>query len=336
MTITKSELRSDDQSPVHVPGVCVTRRSLMNKIVVASVAASVPTIAPAMPEGSMSTNDKRLIQAAAGMFAADAEIDRLHRTYGDDADSRDDYARTSQERAHHIETLIEVPANSAAGVEAKAHALRQRELMESDDYHRDVALSLADDVIDHGVALSFSAAPLQVKSTSATALVDRVRHLDRHWDELGDKITAVEEDDALRTEYGRRPIALIAWRNYSAIGGTEIDKARDEFLRNGIPAKVVQREYRAAKRREREKERAGEDWDRSVGLSEIRKEHDECSRECRTAWDALGKVKVASIADAAAIMNILRDRVRRFDEISDGWEVAAFMNASRFLVRAAA
>jgi hypothetical protein len=36
----------DDQSPAHVPGVCVTRRSLMNKMIAIPVAAAVSTIVP--------------------------------------------------------------------------------------------------------------------------------------------------------------------------------------------------------------------------------------------------------------------------------------------------
>jgi hypothetical protein len=54
------------------------------------------------------------------------------------------------------------------------------------------------------------------------------------------------------------------------------------------------------------------------------------------AWKALGKVRLTSIRDAVAIIGLLRERMRVFDELSDDWEIAAFMNASRFLVRAAA
>jgi hypothetical protein len=50
----------------------------------------------------------------------------------------------------------------------------------------------------------------------------------------------------------------------------------------------------------------------------------------------LGKVPVTSNSDAAAIIGLLRERMRKFDELSDDWEVAAFMNASRFLTKGAA
>jgi hypothetical protein len=42
---------------------------------------------------------------------------------------------------------------------------------------------------------------------------------------------------------------------------------------------------------------------------------------------------VKSVEDAAAIMGLLRARMRIFKKLSDDWEVAAFMNASRFLTR---
>jgi hypothetical protein len=49
MTITKSDLRVDDQSPAHVPGVCVSRRNfLMNSVVSLPIIAAVPTAAPAI------------------------------------------------------------------------------------------------------------------------------------------------------------------------------------------------------------------------------------------------------------------------------------------------
>src|ERR1700722_15686523 len=42
--------RRDDLAPASETGVCVTRRSLMNKIVAVTAAAALPTVAPAMAE----------------------------------------------------------------------------------------------------------------------------------------------------------------------------------------------------------------------------------------------------------------------------------------------
>jgi hypothetical protein len=59
-------------------------------------------------------------------------------------------------------------------------------------------------------------------------------------------------------KYGDRPWSLVAWRNYSAIGGSEIEDRRKEFLRlPAIDPKKIEKEYLEAKARERAGERAG-------------------------------------------------------------------------------
>jgi hypothetical protein len=42
----KTDLRSDDRSPAHVPGISVNRRAFMNTIVALPIAAAMPTTAP--------------------------------------------------------------------------------------------------------------------------------------------------------------------------------------------------------------------------------------------------------------------------------------------------
>jgi hypothetical protein len=171
-----------------------------------------------------------------------------------------------------------------------------------------------------------------IQTTEALALVERCREGDHQWDILGDRITDIEEDPDVEARIGRRPIALVAWRNYSHIGCSEIERARDEFLEAGIAPDVVDKEYRAAKKRERVIEMAGEEWDREAGLTDLRKQYEENRAQTRAAWKALGHVHLTSIRDAVAILALLRERMGMFDELSDDWEVAAFMNASGFLV----
>jgi hypothetical protein len=175
--------------------------------------------------------------------------------------------------------------------------------------------------------------PIDTTPSEALALVELSRKGDRRWDVLYNKIERAE--NAARGKFGNRPYALIEWRNYSAIGCSEIERARDEFIRDGVDEKVVQAEYRSAKKRYHEAVRAGDDWDRKAGLTDLRKEYDDNRRETLGAWKALGKVPVTSTRDAVAIIGFLRERMRKFKELSDDWEVAAFMNASRFLARAA-
>jgi hypothetical protein len=177
------------------------------------------------------------------------------------------------------------------------------------------------------------ATPENATTSETLGLVDRCRRGDRRWTVLANKIDAAEE--IAKEKFGRRPFELVAWRNYSAIGDCEIEWARDEFLRaDNADQTTVQAEYIETKKRYRDAIRAGEKWDRKAGLSKLRKEYEETRRDTRAAWKALGKVPVKNLKDAAAIMKLLRARARTFNEISDDWEVAAFMNASRFLVRA--
>jgi hypothetical protein len=75
MTHQIDESRRDDRTPVHVPGVCVTRRSLMNKLVVLPVAAAVSTIVPELAGSTPS-------QAAVTVTAhPDADLLDLAREY---------------------------------------------------------------------------------------------------------------------------------------------------------------------------------------------------------------------------------------------------------------
>jgi hypothetical protein len=61
-------------------------------------------------------------------------------------------------------------------------------------------------------------------------------------------------------------LALIGWRNYSHIGGSEIERARREFIEGGMEPAVIEQEYRDAKRRYRAAIKAGKDWDKRCGL----------------------------------------------------------------------
>jgi hypothetical protein len=174
----------------------------------------------------------------------------------------------------------------------------------------------------------------QPTMSEARALAERCRTGNQRWDILFDEIDRIEE--AVRDQHGRRPSWLIAWRNYSAIGGIEIEWARERFLSEGDDPKVVEKEYRAAKRRFQRALEKGRAWDEEVGLTELRKEYEDNRLQTLAAWEALGSVDLKSTMDAVAIITVLRERAELFDELSEDWEVAAFKNASRYLVRNAA
>jgi hypothetical protein len=123
---------------------------------------------------------------------------------------------------------------------------------------------------------------------------------------------------------------LIAWRNYSHIGGSEIDRARREFIRDGGDPEVVKQEYRDAKKRYRAKIKAGKDWDKCTGLVALTKAFDETGAEMLAAERALGTVTLLSVGDAAALIDRVHAGLEIFGELAD-WEKAALRNASEFL-----
>jgi hypothetical protein len=106
-----------------------------------------------------------------------------------------------------------------------------------------------------------------------------------------------------RKKYGRRPWSLIAWRNYSAIGGSEIEDRRDEFLKlPGIDPKKIEKEYLAAKARERAGQRAERAWDKRAGLAARRLELDRAILAERRAAIRMAQTKPRTAAGAAALL----------------------------------
>jgi hypothetical protein len=91
---------------------------------------------------SLSVNDQKLIDAKAGMIAADEAIDQLYSKFGD----MPELAALDAERNGHIETLIKVRSTSAAGLQAKANALLERRCFEDNDALPRIAVSQARDV----------------------------------------------------------------------------------------------------------------------------------------------------------------------------------------------
>ena len=109
--------------------------------------AAVPASAVSLdnPQG-----DGELRQASEDIVEIDAAIERLHKKYGEAADSRDDYHELEARRDDAIGTLISVPASSMVGIKAKAAALQIGELFDDYERHQEIAVSLADDLIALG------------------------------------------------------------------------------------------------------------------------------------------------------------------------------------------
>jgi hypothetical protein len=125
----------------------------MNSLVALPIATALPVAAPAMPStiaADRSGIDTDLVQAAHDLQAVDQAIKNLCNKFGDDADSREDYLALEDRRNEHIATLITVQAKSMTGIQAKAVCVRLRALIEDWDQHQQVAVSLADDLVQLG------------------------------------------------------------------------------------------------------------------------------------------------------------------------------------------
>ena len=132
------------------PPVDPARRRFLSQA--AGVAAGGAALALATaPPASAGADDGALRLAFENLVATDAAIAGLYKTFGDDADSREDYAELEEKRDECIATLVDVPASSMAGIQAKAAALRLKLMIEDYDQHQQIAVSLADDLVclDH-------------------------------------------------------------------------------------------------------------------------------------------------------------------------------------------
>ena len=132
------------------PPIAPTRRRFLSQAAGVAAGGTVLALA-ALPPASAGADDGALRLAFENLVATDAAIAGLYKTFGDDADSREDYAELEEKRDECIATLVDVPASSMAGIQAKAAALRLKLMIEDCDQHQQIAVSLADDLVclDH-------------------------------------------------------------------------------------------------------------------------------------------------------------------------------------------
>jgi hypothetical protein len=79
MTHEIDQKRRDDQLPAHVPGVCVTRRSLMNKIVALSALTAIPMTSPSDAGAAPAPRDSELLALTEKLLEAEKHCHKLGR-----------------------------------------------------------------------------------------------------------------------------------------------------------------------------------------------------------------------------------------------------------------
>lgn len=171
-------------------------------------------------------------------------------------------------------------------------------------------------------------------SSAAVAAVERVCAAESAFFRLTEKRDELEH--AAKEQYGFRPLELIGWRNHSAIGLHEIEWLRSRLVDTGFDRRQIDLEFLDAKKRYRAAVASAKDWDNRAGLAEVANAVDQARIELKAAEDEVGSVKPANLADAAAVLALLRTRAETFDGLSHRWEIAALINVSRYLDRATA
>jgi hypothetical protein len=150
------------------------------------------------------------------------------------------------------------------------------------------------------------------------AAIDAHLRLDKFWCDLSEKLDLAEYK--AQKKHGARPCTLVAWRDWLT-SGSGIDKARKDFLAQGLDPNMINKEYRDAKRRERAAERAERAWDRRTGIAPLRRECDRAIEAERRAAVRMAKTRPTTPAGVAKMLAFLKA------DIKDGethWHEIAF------------
>lgn len=113
-----------------------------------------------------------------------------------------------------------------------------------------------------------------------------------------------DAEDKASKVHGQRPVVLIAWRYYSAIGGREIAAARDELLGEpGADPAQIELEFKDARKRYKAIVRARDNWDRRAGLADLRKRFKEAKNALDIATRQLMKTRPTTAYGASAMID---------------------------------
>jgi hypothetical protein len=146
----------------------------------------------------------------------DLAIERLHKKFGDDADSPEDYHALNDQRDADIHALYTVRAMSWRGIEAKTSVLRLQRTLEDWQNALAIAASLADDIVEAGGMTPTRATPLPLPHPDAEllALVDAFLISEKEHDVGIDAVDKMEESffgTEKKAPRGYKKAQKIAW-----------------------------------------------------------------------------------------------------------------------------
>jgi hypothetical protein len=153
------------------------------------------------------------------------------------------------------------------------------------------------------LALPAAAATLGHEPDPIFAVIEEHRRL---WDAWVVPLGALDEAEIKVDDPYPHP--LVAWRHYSHIANSELERARDEFLAMpGADVAAIELEYQDAKARERSLIRANRAWYRRNGLTQLKAENERHTRAIQKAGRALGRIRPTTPTGAAALIEYVND-----------------------------
>jgi hypothetical protein len=156
------------------------------------------------------------------------------------------------------------------------------------------------------------------------AAIEKLRRTEAEFHDVCEQL-----DEAEFATGEKWPCPLVAWRTYSMIGCTEIERARDEFLALGLDPRKIEKEYREKKEEEVALLRAEDAYYERNGLAPLRAKKYELLRATKAAEWRLARTKPASALGAATLLAFVRD----YNEDSEpgDWTEVALKNVEKAL-----
>ncbi|RJG45589.1 hypothetical protein D3Y55_15905 [Mesorhizobium sp. DCY119] len=132
--------------------------------------------------------------------------------------------------------------------------------------------------------------------------------------------------------HGRRPLALVAWDHYSAIGASEVDAYRDRLLASGRRNPTqVEAEYAATVEKLAVKRREIDEWDKKTGMTPVYRRNRRALREMRADAERMAATIPTTPAGAAALIKIAVADIKEGE--GPAWPWRAVITATRALKR---
>ncbi|MGJ0391174.1 MAG: hypothetical protein ACR650_00185 [Methylocystis sp.] len=186
-----------------------------------------------------------------------------------------------------------------------------------------------------GFLRTLALAPVAALATAAAAganadpiieALAEVKRLGEAGDRLYEELERAEI--AAQKKLGPRPNSLVAWRDYSAIGGEEIDRARERYRKIYDP-ELIDSEYRYVKEREQARERAMIEWDARAGIAELRRQYALSTAGFIEARERLGMLPPSTPAGAVAVLIFIKNELE--EDWLEPWQALAVDNLIGFL-----